>query len=96
MTQFIPRIYNKIIIKILGYFWGVTEDKLLLKLTPQILKNVSSKTQQRGLIPKFKGPLEVIKNVGEVAYMLKLPKTLKLHPKFHVIFLKPYFEDAEP
>ena len=25
LAQFIPRIYNKIIIKILGYFWGVTE-----------------------------------------------------------------------
>ena len=24
MIQFIPRIYNKIIINILGYFWGVT------------------------------------------------------------------------
>ena len=24
LAQFIPRIYNKIIIKILGYFWGVT------------------------------------------------------------------------
>ena len=72
------------------------EDKLLLKLTPQILKKVSSKTRQRELIPKFEGPLEVIKNVGEVAYMLKLPKRLKLHPKFHVSFLKPYFEDAEP
>ena len=23
LTQFIPGIYNKIIIKILGYFWGV-------------------------------------------------------------------------
>ena len=26
LAQFIPRIYNKIIIKILGYFWGVTEN----------------------------------------------------------------------
>ena len=25
LAQFIPRIYNKIIIKILGYFWGVTD-----------------------------------------------------------------------
>ena len=25
LAQFIPEIYNKIIIKILGYFWGVTE-----------------------------------------------------------------------
>ena len=46
-------------------------DKVLLKLTPQILKKVSSKTRQRGLIPKFEGPFEVIKKVGEVAYMLK-------------------------
>ena len=26
LAQFIPRIYNKIIIKILGYFWGVTGE----------------------------------------------------------------------
>ena len=26
LAQFIPRIYNKIIIKILGYFWGVTME----------------------------------------------------------------------
>ena len=26
LAQFIPRIYNKIIIKILGYVWGVTSD----------------------------------------------------------------------
>ena len=27
LAQFIPRIYNKIIIKILGYFWGVTTSE---------------------------------------------------------------------
>ena len=70
-------------------------DKVLLRLTPQILKKVSSKTRQRGLIPKFEGPFEVIKKIGEVAYMLKLPERLKLHPTFHVSFLKPYVEDAE-
>ena len=31
-------------------------DKVLLKHTPQILKKVSNKTRQRGLIPKFEGP----------------------------------------
>ena len=25
LAQFIPRIYNKILIKILGYFWGVID-----------------------------------------------------------------------
>ena len=71
-------------------------DKVLVKLTPHILKKVSSKTRQRGMIPKFEGPFEVIKKVGEVAYMLKLPERLKLHLTFHVSFLKPYFGDVEP
>ncbi|WKA00345.1 hypothetical protein VitviT2T_018707 [Vitis vinifera] len=72
-------------------------DRVLLKLTPQIWKKISSKTRQRGLISKYDGPFEVIKRVGQVAYMLKLPQRLKLHPTFHVSFLKPYHEslDAE-
>ena len=73
-----------------------TGDKVLLKLTPQILKKVSNKTRQRGLMPKFEGTFEVIKKVGEVAYMLKFLERPKLHPTFHVSFLKPYVEDAEP
>ena len=63
-------------------------DRVLLKLTPQIWKKISSKTRQWGLIPKYNGPFEVIKRVGQVAYMLKLPERLKLHPIFHVSFLK--------
>ena len=67
-------------------------NKVLLKLTPQIWKKISSKTRQRGLIPKYDGPFEVIKRVGQVGYMLK---RLKLHPTFHVSFLKPYHEDLD-
>ena len=70
-------------------------DKVLLKLTPQIWMKISSKTRQRGLIPKYDGPFEVIKRVRQVAYMLKLPERLKLYPTFHVSFLKPYHEDLD-
>ncbi|KAI5351342.1 hypothetical protein L3X38_004233 [Prunus dulcis] len=44
------------------------EDKVLLKLTLQFWKKISSKVVHRGLIPKYDGPFEVIKCVGNVAY----------------------------
>ena len=69
---------------------------MLLKLTPQIYKKISAKTTHRGLIPKYDGPFEIVKKVGKVAYRLKLPERLKLHPTFHVSFLKPYNEDDDP
>ncbi|RVW83921.1 hypothetical protein CK203_042072 [Vitis vinifera] len=58
-------------------------DKVLLKLTHRIWKKISSKTRQRGLIPKYDEPFEVIKRMEKVAYMLKLPESFKLQPTFH-------------
>src|SRR5262249_14289076 len=70
-------------------------DKVMLKLTPQIWKKINSKSTHRGLIPKYDGPFEVMKKVGNVAYRLKLPDRLTLHPTFHVSFLKPYYGDEQ-
>ena len=49
----------------------------------------------RGLIPKYDGPFEIVKIVGVVAYKLKLPKRLQIHPTVHVSFLKPYHGDEQ-
>lgn len=69
-------------------------DKVLLKLPPQVWKRISAKQVQKALIPKFDGPFEIVKRVGNVAYRLALPDRLKVHPTFHVSFLKPYHEDS--
>ena len=48
-------------------------DKVLLKLTQQIWKKIVSKKRHWGLIPKYDGPFEVVKRVGEIEYRLNLP-----------------------
>jgi len=47
------------------------------------------------LVPRYDGPFEVIRKMGVVAYRLKLLERLKLHPTFHVSYLKPFHEDLE-
>ena len=69
------------------------EEKVLLKMTPQIWKKIQNKQFQRGLILKYDGPFEKMKRIGNVAYKLKLLERLKLHSTFHVSFLKPYHHD---
>lgn len=49
----------------------------------------------RKLGPRFLGPFKVIKIVNPVAYKLKLPPTMKIHPVFHVSQLQEWRRDSE-
>ncbi|XP_016205577.1 uncharacterized protein LOC107645933 [Arachis ipaensis] len=49
----------------------------------------------KGLIYKYEGSFDITGNVGEVAYKVQLPPSMKIHLVFHVSMLKPYHEDQD-
>jgi hypothetical protein len=63
-------------------------DWVYLKLQPYRQVTVAG-TAPSKLSARFYGPFEVIERVGSVAYKLKLPPNLQVHPTFHVSRLKP-------
>jgi hypothetical protein len=52
-------------------------------------------SMSRKLTARYVGPFVVERVVNPVAYKLKLPASLKVHPVFHVSMLQPWREDIE-
>ena len=52
-------------------------------------KNIKTTRPSVKLDDKFFGPFKIIQQINDVAFKLNLPKTLKIHPVFHVSLLKP-------
>jgi hypothetical protein len=64
-------------------------EKVLLSTT-----NLNPKFGCKKLYPKWIGPFVVTMIVNDVAYTVKLPVGMKIHPTFHISLLKPYHDDG--
>lgn len=62
-------------------------DWVLLKLQPYRQVSLASSANKK-LSARFFGPFKILQRIGNVAYKLELPDTVKFHALFHVSFLK--------
>jgi hypothetical protein len=62
-------------------------DQVFLRLQPYKQNSLKADHCQK-LAPKFYSPYTILNRVGQVAYQFTLPSHSKLHPVFHVFFLK--------
>ena len=58
--------------------------------------NFPSRKKSAAFAPKFKGPFEVVQQVGPAAYKIKLPLSWKIHDVFHESHLKEYRQPEFP
>jgi hypothetical protein len=56
-------------------------------------RNLPIQTASRKMAPKRTGPFEITRKLGPVVYELALPKTWKIHNRFHVTLLTPVEEN---
>ncbi|MCI20384.1 hypothetical protein A2U01_0041546, partial [Trifolium medium] len=68
-------------------------DHVFLKVTPMLNLRGAFKTKK--LCPRYIGPFQIIKCIGEVAYRLALPPTMSgMHDVFHVSQLRKFVPDS--
>ena len=88
----------------IGDLWLLEEDDwVLLKFSKARLSHTTGKNWQgkptghqkyyMKLAKRYYGPFQILQNINETSYRLKLPMNWHIHNAFHVSLLKPYKGD---
>src|SRR4051794_11517396 len=64
-------------------------DKVLLS-TKNLKLDTLILSSSHKFLPRFVRPFMITIVISPVAYKLDLPATMRIHPTFHVLLLKPY------
>ena len=59
-------------------------------------KNLRTDRPSQKLSDKRYGPFKIVDIISPHAYKLELPPTMKIHPVFHTVRLRPYYPDTIP
>ena len=68
-------------------------DMVFVKLLPQQFKLL--RPMHKGLLRRYEGPFPILGKVDKISYKVKLPPRLKIHPVFHMSYLKTYHKDKD-
>ena len=71
-------------------------DWVFLWLQPSKQMSLKQDNKDNELSPKYYGSYNMLKNIGTMAYKLKLPAASQLHPVFHVSCLNKVIGDKLP
>lgn len=63
--------------------------------TENISTDLSRAAPSRKFIPRYIGPYLIEKKLSGLVYRLKLPRTMKIHPVFHISRLRRYHDRPE-
>ena len=68
-------------------------DWIFLLLQPYKKISLKKAKKDNKLSPKYYGTYKVLRNIGTMAYKLELPTSSRVHPVFHVSYLKKLIGD---
>ena len=68
-------------------------DLVFLWLQPYKKMSLGQSKKDNKLLPNYYGPYKVLQNIGTMVYELELPASSRVHPVFHVSFLKKVIGD---